>query len=115
MNWRELAASIFSDTPAPVLTKPTEGAFVSFVGMASGISEKFVPQSGAPTESISKRARFPFATDKLDELRELFGSGVRVAYARQGEEETGARLPDEHGVIPSRIERPTMPVDGCGC
>jgi hypothetical protein len=71
---------------------------------------------GSKTQVGSKRERFRFAAQKLDELTELFGPGVRVAYARQGDDEIGQRLlTHEVGGPSSRIEPDVVPVDGCEC
>ena len=111
MNWRDLAASIFSDSPTlepTKRTKPTEGSSVSSVSTPPGISKRFT----RPSERGSYRRRFPYAAQKLDDLREVFGSGVRVAYARQGQDETGVQL---HGVPISKAGPPVTPTPDCDC
>jgi hypothetical protein len=65
------------------------------------------------TRPGSKRERFPFAAEKLDELREFFPN-ARVEYAREGDDDTGQRLVDA-GVPLSTIEPATMPAVGCEC
>lgn len=39
------------------------------------------------------RARMPMVTAIVDEFREVFGPGVRVTYAREGDVEVGKPMP----------------------
>jgi hypothetical protein len=68
----------------------------------------------APEMRERNRIMFPFSTEKLDDLREQFGKGVRVVYAREGTHEVGAPLrPHEAGVQFSAAETSRSP--GCEC
>src|SRR3954469_12252488 len=64
----------------------------------------------------SKRERFPFAASRMDEFTDVFGPGVRVEYAREGDDEYGQRLLEQEIGVPFRVmKQPTMPTAGCAC
>lgn len=42
----------------------------------------------------ANRARFPFAAQIVDELREVFGDGVKVEWAEENGQQIGKRGPD---------------------
>src|SRR3954469_14927235 len=70
---------------------------------------------------------FPFAAEKLDELRAIFGDGVRVGYARQGNDETGRQVHSVHVATATDAtlatpraaitvtEAPAIPTPDCNC
>lgn len=51
----------------------------------------------------SNRATFPFATRILDDLREVFGDGVRIQWAEENGKTVGTKGPD--GVQPTIEKR----------
>jgi hypothetical protein len=79
MTWRQLVASIFSDTPTVEPTKPTEGPSVSSVSRPAGTVEEFAQQTNAMREE--NRAKFPTVAAWVDDLRAAFGNGIRVICA----------------------------------
>ncbi|MDP2026432.1 hypothetical protein [Sulfuriferula sp.] len=47
------------------------------------------------TPREQNRAAFQFAAEKMDELRAVFGAGVKLVWAREGGREIGHRRQDE--------------------
>lgn len=46
------------------------------------------------TTRAQNRADFPFAAEKVDELRTVFGAGVKLLWASENGREIGQRSPD---------------------
>ena len=46
-----------------------------------------------PSERERNRKRFPYAAERLDHLRSLFGPGVKLLHATQGADEIGEPQP----------------------
>ena len=51
----------------------------------------------------NNRATFPFATQILDDLRDVFGDGVRIQWAEENGKTVGTKGPD--GVQPTIEKR----------
>ena len=49
--------------------------------------------SDAKSARAANRARFPYAADRLDHLRSLFGPDCRLLHATQGADSIGERQP----------------------
>src|SRR4051794_15401823 len=69
----------------------------------------------ADTHRDRARAAFPFATEKLDELRALFGDGVKVVYAREGDREAGVPLQSHQTGVQAAEPSATTPIPDCDC
>lgn len=103
MTWRQLVASIFSDTLTVEPTKPTEGPSVSSVSSVSrpaGTAEEFAQQTNAMREE--NRGKFPTVAAWVDDLRAAFGNGIRVMCAVENRHSRGR--PEDIAAMQADIE-----------
>jgi hypothetical protein len=133
VNWRQLKDSIFLDSATPQPTEPTEGLLsvlsvhppgiskkitgpsVSSVSCLPGISENLTHQTSAVRER--NRVDFPTTAALFDDLRQVFGDGVKVICGAENGHEVGtpeALAAMRADIAQARIDGPVVRVD-CKC
>jgi hypothetical protein len=114
---RKRSPEVATATVATVATVPAPKQDQPPASVASVATVAVADLNEQKTRVGSLRARFPLAAEKRDELLGLFGTGIKVAYARnEAGDEYGQRLLAHEIGVPLRVdESPTMPTPDCRC